>query len=235
MMLRPRHFWEFIVAMWSDWSGRVSGVLSFFLSLGAIYYQWIINHPKAWLWGLAGFSYLVASFSVWYKNHPDLLIEVIQVISFEDDKIVFTGSVDTAPYFFNILLHLVNTRPENNTIKFYRLSIKLSGGEIKGDLIRAINPISAAGPNIIDLNEVKYTALKQGIPVEGWLRFAIHNPPLNIHTPPLKMEGGKYTVIIADAYRRSYKLKGSLPSRSPQSNRHAPQFIITKGSSLPQG
>ena len=36
--------------IWSDWSGRVSGVASFLLAVSAVYYEWIAKQPKVGLW-----------------------------------------------------------------------------------------------------------------------------------------------------------------------------------------
>jgi hypothetical protein len=216
MSLRPRHVLEFLVEMWSDFAGLVSGGLSFLFALAAFYYQVISDHPKPVLWILAVFCYLVASFNVWYKIHPELNIEVRDVLLDKNYEEPYEQtSYPPLQQFVTFMLYLVNTRQENNAIKSYDLTINVNDQKLAGQLITSHALIRrGVRRDHIDLDTIKGSKLQPASPVEGWARFMFEGGP--------SLNNRAYLLTVTDVYNIRYKIKGRLPEYSDEIVRKIP-------------
>jgi hypothetical protein len=66
---------EYFIALWADMLSRISGITSvLFLILGIVNNNFKTKwESQFWFWAF-GLCYAIASFKVWYKNQPRLLI-----------------------------------------------------------------------------------------------------------------------------------------------------------------
>ena len=148
---------------------------------------------------------LVASFTAWYRNHPDLIIEVrYTVLDTNYGGMIFRSETSPLPQLVTLMLYLSNTRREDNSIRSYKLIVEGYGRKQEGENVDCegfFNPETRE--TCIDLDKRKRTPLKQGVPVEGCVRFLLSAEP--------HVKGHRYTLIVTDAYNFSRKLKGVLP------------------------
>lgn len=195
--MRLRHLKEYAVAVGSGWVGLVSGIGSLILfALG-------ITLTEAGLIG-AFVCLLIASFAIWYTNHPDLIIEIRGVLLDTNYGGRITTATAPLPQFVSLMLYLSNTQREDNSIKSYRLIVEGYGRKQEGEIV---NAEGLYHPNTRetckDLNRLKRTPLKQGVPLEGCVRFSFNGEP--------NIKGHTFTLIIVDAYNFSRAIKGTLP------------------------
>ena len=156
---------------------------------------------------------LVASFTAWYRNHPDLIIELRNVV------------LDTN---YGGMLHLSNTRPEDNSIKKYKLIVEGYGRTQEGEIVDAEGLYEPeTRETCVDLNWLRRVPLKQGVPVEGCVRFLLNAEPA--------VKGHRFTLIVTDAYNFSRKLKGTLPLDYERGLRRVgdPSTTLTDASGYP--
>src|ERR1051325_5434659 len=127
-----RAIWEYTTAIWADWVSRMSGIASLVIAFIAAYYE-LTDHGKPALWVAAASCLLIASFMVWYKNRPDLIIEVRDaVLDSNYGGMIFTNDTSPLPQFLTLTLYLVNTRQANNSIKSYELYVNVFGRKLLG-------------------------------------------------------------------------------------------------------
>src|ERR1044072_856599 len=147
---------------------------------------------------------LIASFTTWYRNHPDLIIEVrYPVLDTNYGGMIVRSPTSSLPQFVTLMLYLSNTRREDNSIKSYKLIVEGYGRKQEGESVDCegfFNP--EPRETCIDLNKRKRIPLKQGVPVEGCVRFRLGAEP--------HIKGHGYTLIVTDAYNVSRKVKGTL-------------------------
>lgn len=120
--------------MWSNWIGRISGGGSVALGFAALYFDRVAKNPKPALWILAGVCFVFASFSVWYKDRPQLYIDIER--SFLDTGI---ASGEEKGIYLTLMLRLRNTRPETNCILEYAFEIKTTVRRYIGRAVSAQN------------------------------------------------------------------------------------------------
>lgn len=197
--------WEYVVAMWTDWVSRMSGVASLIISFLAAYYE-LKDKGKPALWMAAAACYLITSFAVWYKTRPDLSVEL------QGTWLQFNGysfpSIDPVAYLIVVKLLLVNTRPANNAIKQYKLTVETALRPHEGSVVR-VNKLRwlRAGGGVANLEQAKYSPLVQGQPVEGCVCFEVGELDAE------EMKGRHFVLTVTDAYNVSRRIKGSVPEQ----------------------
>ena len=194
---------EYIAAIWADWLSRMSGVASLVIAFIAAYYE-LLDRGKPALWIAVVASYAVASFMVWYKHHPDLIIEMREVLLDTNHGSMEYQSTSPLPQFVTLLLYLTNTRQADNAIKSYELSVDVYGRKFIGQNFRT----NGLTRRVIwdehpDLNKARLSVLKQGTPAKGWLPFGFDPEP--------SIKGHEFTLTVTDAYNFTRRLKGRIP------------------------
>lgn len=195
--MRLRNVKEYLSAIGSGWVGLMSGIASLVLFVLGV------TLSEAFL--IAAFvCLLVASFTAWYSNHPDLIIEVrYTVLDTNYGGMIVRSETSPLIQFATLMLYLSNTRREDNSIKSFRLIVEGYGRRQEGEIVDCngfFDPDTRE--TCIDLNRRKRTPLKQGVPVEGCVRFQLGPEP--------SIKGHRYTLIVTDAHNFSRKLKGTL-------------------------
>lgn len=197
-----RHIGEYLAAMWADWVSRMSGLASLLIAFLAAYYQ-LIERGKPALWVAAAITYLIASFSVWRKNQPDLSVESEGI--FLDSGV---SGLEEKGAYLTIKLLLVNTRMSNNAIKRFELFVVVDGLKRVGRLTPTDTIIQKSeGDGHIDLNKFKHSPLPQGWPKDGWVRFALDG--LSVE----HVRNKKLVLIVTDAYNIVHKIEAKTPQQ----------------------
>ncbi|MDT7541459.1 MAG: hypothetical protein QOE33_1363 [Acidobacteriota bacterium] len=205
-MFLLRAIGEYFLAVWADWISRMSGVASIVISFLAAYSE-LKDKGKPALWIAAAICYLITSFSVWYKNRPDLKIE-IRDIAVQLNAFTLMNR-DPMTSLVVLELYLVNTRPANNAIKQYALCIKTDkhtlscqDASVYGLRWRQTQAI------LKDLRSIQYDILMQGKPVVGHLGFIIDDDELG------KFSGKKLILTVTDSYNVLRKVTATIPAGS---------------------
>ena len=150
-------------------------------------------------------EFSIASFKAWQKHRPDLIVEIKKVVLDTNyDGMIVRSETSPLPQFVTLMLYLSNTRGEDNSIRSYKLIAEGYGREHEGandDCDGFFNPDTREA--CVDLDKQKRTPLKQGVSVEGCVRFLLE--------AKANIKGHRYTLIVTDAYNFSRKFKGTLP------------------------
>jgi hypothetical protein len=197
---------EWIKLMGSDWVGRISGGGSVVAAFAALYFKWVAENPKPSLWIVAGVSFFIASFWVWYKDRPRLQCEVEELFIDQPLRTVYTDP-DISTNNILALLYMVNTHQLPNAIKSYNLFLRLRGKWIPGSQISA-SGLLVKGSAYRDLAELRMRPLQQAVPLKGLVRFGFDNNQ-NLAAAPFRL-------IIKDVYGATFKLIGQTPTRSSE-------------------
>jgi hypothetical protein len=200
-----RHLWRYILAVFSPWVGLVSGIASvLLLVLGFIFKLSDLTQFRYWV--IAAFiCYAIAAFWAWYRNQPDLTIRTERV--FLDRNIegfLVTSSTSPAPQFVTIVLYQSNTRKADNAIDSYGLSVTHHGQQYQGEIAQSdMLMLQSTGRGWQDLYKLRLVPLKQGQPIEGWIRFGFKGEP--------NLKGCRWVLTVRDAYNTTHNVKGVLP------------------------
>jgi hypothetical protein len=198
-----RSLMEYIAAIWADWLSRMSGIASLAIAFIAAYYE-LIDNGKPALWIAASSCYVIASFMVWYKYHPDLIIEVREVLLDTNYGGTLCQSNSPLPHFVTLLLYISNTRQADNSIRSYELSVNVYGRQFVGQSFWTDGLTQRiTWDEYPDLNKARLAVLKQGTRIEGWLRFGFDGEP--------SIKGHEFTLTVTDAYNFTRKIKGRIP------------------------
>ena len=200
-----RDFKDYFRAVGSTWVGLMSSIVGLILlGLGFVFSLSGLTQFRYWLTASI-ICFAVASFKAWQKHRPDLIIEIKTVVLDTNyGGMIVRSETSSLHQFVTLMLYLSNTRPEDNSVRSYRLIVEGYGRTQEGegfDCDGFYNPDTYE--TCLDLNKHKRTPLKQGVPVEGCVRFLLGREP--------HVKGHRYTLIVTDAYNVSRKIKGTLP------------------------
>lgn len=197
-------FTEYVAAIYADMISRISGIGSIILLIIALVTK-ISEAGQARYWLSAAFiCYMVASFRVWYESRPRLIIEVQDVLLDTNYGGMLFQANRPLPQFVTLKLFLSNTLQADNSIKSYELVVNTYGHRVFGQSAETEGLVlSGTGQSYSDLNESKMSVLKQGAPIEGWLRFNMGAEQ--------NLKGQEFVLTVVDAYNVSHKVKGRIP------------------------
>jgi len=201
-----RHLLQYIRELFTGWQGIMSSTASIVFLIAAFIWKWA-EQGQLRYWLIAAFaSFAIASYLAWLRVRPDLRIE-IQGISL-DRGMTLEEIRDLTSIYVTVRLYLMNTHHADNSIRNYRLTVYL-------DKQRRVEgrPVSAAGltlkganKDFVDLDEHKYSVLKQGWSnAPGWVRFRVPK------TEKAAIVNRQFTVGVTDAYNVEHKVKGEIP------------------------
>ena len=149
-------------------------------------------------------SHAIASYRVWYKIRPDVKVDVLRLCL--DSGLGLLEQLNPPRTYLTLELLIVNTRPEDNTIKTCEATIDMNGREYVGQLtaIRSL-VLKHSGVEVKGLNLAEFPILKQGHPIRGWIRFMFADLPTG------QVWGKDYVLIISDTNTDiSRKAKGRI-------------------------
>lgn len=195
---------EYVAAIGADVVSRISGICSVLLLIIAGFMKLSeTGQARYWLYA-AVVCYAIAAFNLWYKNRPNLIIELREVLLDTNYGGMLYQSNSPLPHFVTFTIYISNTRPADNSIKSYELFVNVYGRQVVGESFWTHGLTrERTWQAYPDLNKTKMSVLKQGNPTEGWLRFKFDGEP--------SIKGHKFVLAITDAYNVTHKVKGTIP------------------------
>jgi hypothetical protein len=179
--------------MWSDWIALISG------GLGVVFTVIGFFVKTEWLplvfFILAIASFFIASFRMWYKIRPQLIIDLERVT-------VFESTIDNC-FVVTFECQFVNTKIENNTIRKYNCIVNPKTDKYKGKLLQSTYLIDERYPAASLMSQSYGDILYQGIPASYCFGFSF-----NAGTPVLDKD---FVLELVDSYNETYKIVGRLP------------------------
>ena len=184
---------EYGIAMWTDIVSRICGIASFiFLIIGFVINFKTEWQSQYWFWAV-WLSYAIASFKVWAKDRPQLLIETVDifVIRYNEAKVIY----------ITIELSITNTKLAKNAIKNCCLVVDSDSFKLEGKLKDKPYYIDIRGKynSLIDQSSV----FIQGEPTPYNISFEFRGE-VSVLTKG-------FVLYLRDSYNTTYKLKGVVP------------------------
>lgn len=162
-------------------------------------------HQKHYNKTVSGLFYKVSEQS---KQIKELTIPMLTV----EQQAVFLGSAAT-PFeklvhrdkgFLTIILFVVNTRSENNSIKQYGLEVDVDGHPHEGEVVETSRLLLASAMReFVNLDNLRESGLEQGRPKEVWSRFCFDGS-IDITDKP-------FVFTVTDVYNFTYVIDGRTP------------------------
>jgi len=222
-MALHRDLAQYCVAVYGEWVSFVSGVGSIALLIILAFWgdqvPFLKDNQKAFVW-LGVIGLFVAGFAVWNQIRPKLTFEIkgvwVQLNAFG------FPTIDPMAVIVVFKVVLVNTRPANNAIKRYELTVEMDKRPHKSNIVPYDDLIEAkTGKQALNLEAVKRSILIQGHPVEGYVCFEMVD---EIDVEAMRYK--KFVLTATDAYDVPHKIKGRLPSTDTKIlSRKAPQWV----------
>lgn len=119
---------------------------------------------------------------------------------------------DKQPYYLTIGLNLTETRPADNRILSYELTVEMDGQTLTGkpSAVGGNLTLLSTGERRDDLDKTEHRVLRQNDPQDGWLRFVFWEGK--------DFRNRDYILTVTDVYEVSREIRGKTPSEMDDTN-----------------
>jgi hypothetical protein len=188
--------WEYIIAMGASWVSLISGICSAIFLIIWVFTNFS-NEQQSKYWSIAFIlSYVISSFNIWYKDRPNLQIEL--------QKLYVIKNTTNQGIVVTFEMELLNRKQENNLIRKYKLLVNSDGIKQEGRLLKSTYLIdNKSESNINVLSNYYSNVCSQNIPNKYEFGF--------LFDEGIAISDKNYVLTLTDSYNNNYTIKGRIP------------------------